>query len=47
MQPYMRPNAKGNELLLVSRITIFVFGIFTGGLSAILFVVRLFFWRQL
>ncbi|CAL8465288.1 g4823 [Coccomyxa elongata] len=37
-KPYIRPGAAGKELLVVSRITIFVFGIFTGGLSAILYV---------
>ncbi|EIE23218.1 urea active transporter [Coccomyxa subellipsoidea C-169] len=35
---YIRPKAKGNELLLVSRIAIFVFGIFSGGLCAVLYV---------
>lgn len=40
-QAYIRPKAKGNELLLVSRIAIFVFGIFSGGLCAVLYVVSL------
>ena len=40
MQTYIRPKASGKELLLVTRITVFVFGMFTGVLSIILFVVR-------
>ncbi|CAL5222256.1 g4593 [Coccomyxa viridis] len=36
---YIRPKASGKELLLVTRITVFVFGMFTGVLSIILFVV--------
>lgn len=39
MQTYIRPKASGKELLLVTRITVFVFGMFTGVLSIILFVV--------
>ena len=39
MQTYIRPQASGKELLLVTRITVFVFGMFTGVLSIILFVV--------
>lgn len=38
-QTYIRPNASSKELLLVTRITVFVFGMFTGVLSIILFVV--------
>ena len=40
MQTYTRPKASGKELLMVTRITVFVFGMFTGVLSIILFVVR-------
>ena len=41
VQTYIRPKASGKELLLVTRITVFVFGMFTGVLSIILFVVRI------
>ena len=40
MQTYLRPQASSKELLLVTRITVFVFGMFTGVLSIILSVVR-------
>ena len=30
LQAYIRPKAKGKELLMVTRVTVFVFGIVTG-----------------
>ena len=39
VQTYIRPKASGKELLLVTRITVAVFGMFTGVVSIILFVV--------
>ena len=36
LQAYIRPKAKGKELLMVTRVTVFVFGIVTG-LVCILF----------
>lgn len=39
VQAYIRPKAQGNELLLVSRIVVACFGMFTGVICIILFVV--------
>jgi hypothetical protein len=39
-QAYIRPKATGKELLIVTRVMIFSFGLFTGALSIILDVVR-------
>lgn len=41
VQAYIRPKATGREMLLVSRIVVFVFGMFTGVICIILNVVRL------
>lgn len=40
MQAYIRPNATGAELLTVSRVVVFFFGIFAGVICIILNVVR-------
>ena len=37
---YIRPQAKGPELLLVSRIAVGVFGLTAGGLCCMLYAVR-------
>ena len=39
-QAYIRPRASGKEMLLVSRIVVFCFGMFTGVICIILNVVR-------
>jgi Na+/proline symporter len=39
MQAYIRPNATGTELLVVTRVVVFVFGIFAGVICIILNVV--------
>ena len=41
-QAYIRPRASGKEMLLVSRIVVFCFGMFTGVICIILNVVRTF-----
>ena len=40
-QAYIRPKASGKEMLLVSRLVVFCFGMFTGVICIILNVVRI------